>query len=83
MIIEGSHKATGNGIFVSDIQEKSAAFHVSDGNMCNKKQIVKFTKSTPMNINLSLKKKVSKRILFLQSPLTSYICLIAVWSESW
>ena len=29
MIIEGSHKATGNGIFVSDIQEKSAAFHVS------------------------------------------------------
>jgi len=27
MIIEGSHKATGNGIFVSDIQEKSAAFH--------------------------------------------------------
>lgn len=28
MIIEGSHKATGNGIFVSDIQEKSAAFHV-------------------------------------------------------
>ena len=28
MIIEGSHKATGNGIFVSDIQEKSASFHV-------------------------------------------------------
>ena len=28
MIIEGSHKATGNGIFVSDIQEKSSAFHV-------------------------------------------------------
>jgi len=27
MIIEGSHKATGSGIFVSDIQEKSAAFH--------------------------------------------------------
>ena len=29
MIIEGSHKATGTGIFVSDIQERSAAFHVS------------------------------------------------------
>ncbi len=29
MIIEGNHKATGNGIFVSDIQEQSAAFHVS------------------------------------------------------
>merc|ERR550519_1615094 len=27
MIIEGSHKATGTGIFVSDIQERSAAFH--------------------------------------------------------
>jgi len=27
MIIEGQHKATGNGIFVSDIQEQSAAFH--------------------------------------------------------
>lgn len=27
MIIEGSHKATGTGIFVSDIQEKSPAFH--------------------------------------------------------
>jgi len=29
MIIEGQHKATGNGIFVSDIQAESAAFHVS------------------------------------------------------
>ena len=30
MIIEGSHKATGTGIFVSDIQERSAAAHVSN-----------------------------------------------------
>ena len=29
MIIEGSHAATGTGIFVSDIQERSPAFHVS------------------------------------------------------
>ena len=37
MIIEGSHKATGNGIFVSDIQEKSAAFHVRKYYICQKR----------------------------------------------
>ena len=51
MIIEGSHKATGSGIFVSDIQEKSAAFHVS---YKQKEEIIQIITSLFFSLGLKL-----------------------------